>query len=207
MPTRDDAVEEQRCWAPRDRAAMAKARKHPQGPFVAAEERSLLGFHHRRGGSVASAYGDDDDLPDLAEADVWYTQSFGGECGSSRRRRTRAGNRRGGGGGKHKVSVLSRMFTNARRGCRWRPPPPLPPLRPAPPPTASPHTLTARRHLTCARPPCLPATAPPRLPLLHRRPPCVQKREERVEEGDKSLTGGPIFLLINKKYGFHAYAT
>lgn len=95
---------------------MAKARKHPQGPFVAAEERSLLGFHHRRGGSVASAYGDDDDLPDLAEADVWYTQSFGGECGSSRRRRTRAGNRRGGGGGKHKVSVLSRMFTNARRG-------------------------------------------------------------------------------------------
>uniref|UniRef100_A0A0E0IE26 Uncharacterized protein n=1 Tax=Oryza nivara TaxID=4536 RepID=A0A0E0IE26_ORYNI len=59
---------------------MAKARKHPQGPFAAAEERSLLGFHHRRGGSVASAYGDDDDLPDLAEADVWYTQSSEGSA-------------------------------------------------------------------------------------------------------------------------------
>nr|BAD08828.1 hypothetical protein [Oryza sativa Japonica Group]BAD10165.1 hypothetical protein [Oryza sativa Japonica Group] len=93
---------------------MAKARKHPQGPFVAAEERSLLGFHHRRGGSVASAYGDDDDLPDLAEADVWYTQSFGGECGSSRRRRTRAGNRRGGGGGKHKSSSQGSVWRPAR---------------------------------------------------------------------------------------------
>uniref|UniRef100_A0A0E0EBZ3 Uncharacterized protein n=1 Tax=Oryza meridionalis TaxID=40149 RepID=A0A0E0EBZ3_9ORYZ len=61
---------------------MAKARKQqPQGPFAggaAAGERSFLGFqyhHHHRGGSVAPAYGDDDDLPDLAEADVWYAPS------------------------------------------------------------------------------------------------------------------------------------
>uniref|UniRef100_A0A0E0QKX0 Uncharacterized protein n=1 Tax=Oryza rufipogon TaxID=4529 RepID=A0A0E0QKX0_ORYRU len=158
---------------------MAKARKHPQGPFVAAEERSLLGFHHRRGGSVASAYGDDDDLPDLAEADVWYTQSFGGECGSSRRRRTRAGNRRGGGGGKHKVSVLSRMFTNARRG--WRPPASAPASASrAAAHCQSPHT--DRPPPLDLRPPALPSRHGP-ASLASPPPPPAMRAKERRESG------------------------
>ncbi|BAF21696.1 protein S40-5 [Oryza sativa Japonica Group] len=107
---------------------MAKARKQqPQGPFAggaAAGERSFLGFqyhHHHRGGSVAPAYGDDDDLPDLAEADVWYAPSS--EGGADHRGGGGGGGGGGGleiggggwGGGKHKVGGLSRAFADGRQ--------------------------------------------------------------------------------------------
>ncbi|KAF0908763.1 hypothetical protein E2562_028580 [Oryza meyeriana var. granulata] len=96
---------------------MAKARKPAQGAFAAAER--FLGFHHQRGGSVAPAYDDgdgDDDLPDLAEADVWYSPS---SEGSADRRGGGGGLEigRGGGGaaGMRKVGGLSRAFADGRQ--------------------------------------------------------------------------------------------
>ncbi|KAG8099852.1 hypothetical protein GUJ93_ZPchr0013g34456 [Zizania palustris] len=112
---------------------MAKARRPPQGPFVAAAER-FLGFHHRGAagqlggggggaGAVAPTYGvdGDGDLPDLLEADIWYSPSTEGA----------AEDRRGGGGGgrlevgsrgdargagtRRAVGGLSRAFADGRR--------------------------------------------------------------------------------------------
>uniref|UniRef100_A0A0E0LLB2 Uncharacterized protein n=1 Tax=Oryza punctata TaxID=4537 RepID=A0A0E0LLB2_ORYPU len=94
---------------------MAKARKQPQGPFGVAGERSFLGFHHHRGGSVAPAYGDDDDLPDLAEADVWYSPASEGSGDHRRGGGGGGGLEIGGGGGKHKVGGLSRVFADGRQ--------------------------------------------------------------------------------------------
>ncbi|XP_040382177.1 uncharacterized protein LOC121054972 [Oryza brachyantha] len=87
---------------------MAKARKPPQGAFAAAER--FLGFHgHHRGGSVAPAYGDDD-LPDLAEADVWYSPPSEGPAD-----RRGGGLEIGGGGTTRKVGGLSRAFADGRQ--------------------------------------------------------------------------------------------
>lgn len=48
----------------------------PRKPTLFADAERFLGFHHRPG--TVAPYSDGDDLPDLAESDVWYSQAAKG---------------------------------------------------------------------------------------------------------------------------------
>ncbi|KAL5196858.1 hypothetical protein ABZP36_000370 [Zizania latifolia] len=113
---------------------MAKARRPPQGPFAAAER--FLGFHHRGAGqlggtAVAPTYGVDvdDDLPDLAEADIWYSPSSegaaadrrGGGGGGGGGGGLEVGRGGGGAGGTRRVGGLSRAFADGRQAAASAP--------------------------------------------------------------------------------------
>ncbi|KAL5199018.1 hypothetical protein ABZP36_002530 [Zizania latifolia] len=93
---------------------MARARRPPQAPFAAASAERFLGFHHRAGpGGGAPAY--DDDLPDLAEADVWYSLSSEGAAADGWGGGGGLEVGRGGGGGTRRVGGLSRAFADRRQ--------------------------------------------------------------------------------------------
>ena len=89
---------------------MAKARK--QTAFSAAER--FLGFHHRPG-SATVAPSPYDDLPDLAESDVWYSPSSDAPTTTADQDGIQRTDRASRGEPPRRVGGLSRAFADGRQ--------------------------------------------------------------------------------------------